>query len=500
LYKLKLDTTILSFLPILILIPLSISLFKNIHLGGIDLFSEFILSAFFPRINSNILITLLNRLSETIFIALTSWFISLVFGTICGLLSSDTTFEILKLPTLISKVIKIILIFIRSIHEVIWGLLLMQIYGINISVAIISICIPYIAINSKVINEQLENINPKIIESISNINGNNLSSLIILIWHPIINTLKNFGIYRLECALRSTTIIGLFGLGGIGTSIYLSFQSLSFRELWTYLWSLGFLIILFNVILKKLGSYFFNSKILITSLFCVLILIIFSLFYFFDFILKPLPEYYYSLNNSFSLNKNFISYDFFKLIYETILLSMTSSALAISLPPVCSLIFINRKGKTLIKGITFLFRLIPPPITILMFLMFNEPSISLAALSLGLYNASITHKLLTFNLDNIKMDQFIAINSMGVAKRIAWLYGLFIKQSKNYLVYCSYRTDILIRETAIIGIIGSVGLGWQLQESISSFALEEILIILLAYSSIVLVGEIINGKIKKNFI
>jgi len=133
-------------------------------------------------------------------------------------------------------------------------------------------------------------------------------------------------------------------------------------------------------------------------------------------------------------------------------------------------------------------------------LMFNEPSISLAALSLGLYNASITHKLLTFNLDNIKMDQFIAINSMGVAKRIAWLYGLFIKQSKNYLVYCSYRTDILIRETAIIGIIGSVGLGWQLQESISSFALEEILIILLAYSSIVLVGEIINGKIKKNFI
>ena len=86
---------------------------------------------------------------------------------------------------------------------------------------------------------------------------------------------------------------------------------------------------------------------------------------------------------------------------------------------------------------------------------------------------------------------------MGANKRICWLYGLFSEQAKSYLVYCAYRSDILIRETAVVGIIGSIGLGWKLQESISAFAWEEISIILLAYSSIVIIGELINGKIKK---
>ena len=64
--------------------------------------------------------------------------------------------------------------------------------------------------------------------------------------------------------------------------------------------------------------------------------------------------------------------------------------------------------------------------------------------------------------------------------------------------YCAYRSDIIIRETAILGVIGSVGLGWQLQESLSSFAWEEVIVILFAYSSIAIIWELINGKIKSN--
>ena len=47
-----------------------------------------------------------------------------------------------------------------------------------------------------------------------------------------------------------------------------------------------------------------------------------------------------------------------------------------------------------------------------------------------------------------------------------------------------------------MGVIGSVGLGWQLQESLGSFAWEEVIVILFAYSSIAIIGELINGKIK----
>ena len=88
----------------------------------------------------------------------------------------------------------------------------MQIYGINFSIGIIAICIPYIAINAKVFSEQIAKIDLKTIKSIKQINGNNFSSLITLVWSPVIETFKNFGLYRLECAIRSTTVLGLFGI------------------------------------------------------------------------------------------------------------------------------------------------------------------------------------------------------------------------------------------------------------------------------------------------
>ena len=54
-------------------------------------------------------------------------------------------------------------------------------------------------------------------------------------------------------------------------------------------------------------------------------------------------------------------------------------------------------------------------------------------------------------------------------KQSATLFGILSPKSKSYLAYASYRTDVLLRETAIVGVVGGIGLGWQLQDSLSSF-------------------------------
>ncbi|ABB49732.1 putative phosphonate ABC transporter [Prochlorococcus marinus str. MIT 9312] len=496
--KLKLNYTSLSFLPILVCIPLGYQLITNIHFGGFKLFQEFLISAFNPKIDNEIIITVINRLNETILIGFFSWLVSIIFGAIFGILSSNIFYKIFNIPNFFYNLIRFFLTIIRSIHEVVWGILLMQIYGINFSIGIIAICIPYIAINSKVFAEQLETIDYKSFEAINQINADKFSSLLTLIWHPIIKTYKNFGLYRLECSIRSTVILGLFGIGGIGTSIFLSFQSLNFRELWTYLWSLAILIILSGLIFKKIN---FNNKNKILSIFFISVLFITILFSFSYFL-------YFIFNNNFE-NFNFVSslfksssglglFYFLKLILETIILSLLSTGIAISLPPLLIGIFNNNTSKSLIKIFAFLLRLIPTPVILLTLLTFNNPSLSLAALTLGLHNAGITSKLLFTNLETQDKKNYIAMKSLGISKKTSWLLGLFSQQAKSYLAYCAYRSDIIIRETAIVGVIGSVGLGWQLQESLSSFAWQEVTIVLLAYSSIAIVGELVNGKIKNS--
>ncbi|WP_288260952.1 ABC transporter permease [uncultured Prochlorococcus sp.] len=496
--KLKLNYTSLSFLPILVCIPLGYQLINNIHFGGFKLFQEFLISSFNPKIDNEIIITVIKRLNETILIGFFSWLVSIIFGAFFGIISSNIFYKIFNIPNFFYRIVRFFLTIIRSIHEVVWGILLMQIYGINFSIGIIAICIPYIAVNSKVFAEQLETIDYKNFESINQINGPKFSSLLTLIWNPIIYTFKNFGLYRLECSIRSTVILGLFGIGGIGTSIFLSFQTLNFRELWTYLWSLAILIILSGLIFKKIK---FNTTNKILSIFFIsifFITILFSFLYFLYFIFNNNFENFNSASSLFKSSSDFRLFDFLKLTLETIILSLLSTGIAISLPPLVIGIFNNNTSKIFIKIFAFLLRLIPTPVILLTLLTFNNPSVSLAALTLGLHNAGITSKLLFTNLDSQDKRNYIAMKSLGISKKTSWLLGLFSHQAKSYLAYCAYRSDIIIRETAIVGVIGSVGLGWQLQESLSSFAWQEVTLVLIAYSCIAIVGELINGKIKNS--
>ncbi len=481
----------------MVCIPLGYQLINNIHFGGFKLFQEFLISAFYPKIDSEIIITVIKRLNETILIGFLSWLVSIIFGAIFGIISSNIFYKIFNIPNFFYRIIRFFLTIIRSIHEVVWGILLMQIYGINFSIGIIAICIPYIAVNSKVFAEQLETIDYKSFESINQINAPKFSSLLTLIWNPIINTFKNFGLYRLECSIRSTLILGLFGVGGIGTSIFLSFQTLNFRELWTYLWSLAILIILSGLIFKKIKFKTTNKNLSIFFIAVFFITILFSFSYFLYFIFNNF-ENFNSVISLFKLSSNLGLFDFLSLILETIILSLLSTGIAISLPPLVIGIFNNNTSKIFIKIFAFLLRLIPTPVILLTLLTFNNPSVSLAALTLGLHNAGITSKLLFTNLDSQDKRNYIAMKSLGISKKTSWLLGLFSQQAKSYLAYCAYRSDIIIRETAIVGVIGSVGLGWQLQESLSSFAWQEVTIVLIAYSSIAIVGELINGKIKNS--
>ena len=58
--------------------------------------------------------------------------------------------------------------------------------------------------------------------------------------------------HRLDCALRSALILGVFGLGGLGTDLMLSLQSLQFRDMWSGLWLLAIAMVLLDFILQTI--------------------------------------------------------------------------------------------------------------------------------------------------------------------------------------------------------------------------------------------------------
>ena len=143
----------------------------------------------------------------------------------------------------------------------------------------------------------------------------------------------------------------------------------------------------------------------------------------------------------------------------------------------------------IINLIWIFFRLIPTPLTTIIILLFTSPNISVAALSLGITNMGVMGRLLKEGIDSQNKDIYKALTSAGNSLRVSWIYGLLSPQSYSYLSFGAYRSDVILRDTAVVGVVGGIGLGWQIQESLSSFDWAQVMIITATFSLLTISGE-----------
>ena len=137
----------------------------------------------------------------------------------------------------------------RSIHELIWGLLLLQVIGLQPVIAVIAIAIPYGALVARVVSDLLDSLNERNLQALMAAGTAPPAALLSAMGPPLLPGLISYGGYRLECALRSATLLGVFGLGGLGTELRLTLQSLAFNELWSGLWALLVVMLLLEALM-----------------------------------------------------------------------------------------------------------------------------------------------------------------------------------------------------------------------------------------------------------
>jgi phosphonate transport system permease protein len=225
-------------LPALALVPLALLLPAISHGGGWGLVGEFAAAALRPSLQPEVLRSVLQGLATTLAMAMLGWACSLGLGLLLGVASSRLVWEQglgLAWP---SGLVRRLLALPRAIHELIWGLALLQLLGLQPVVAVLAITIPFGALVARVVADQLDALPVRSLESLRSAGVPAGAALLTALGPPLLPQLLSYGGYRLECALRSATLLGVFGLGGLGTELRLTLQSLAFRELWSGLWAL----------------------------------------------------------------------------------------------------------------------------------------------------------------------------------------------------------------------------------------------------------------------
>lgn len=123
----------------------------------------------------------------------------------------------------------------RSIPEFVWAFMFVRAVGLGPFPGVLAIGIAYGGMLGKVYSEIFESVNSRPLEALQGTGANKLQ-VFFYGWFP--QALPNFvsyTLYRWECAVRASAILGLVGAGGLGQQIEISMRMFNFHEVLTIL-------------------------------------------------------------------------------------------------------------------------------------------------------------------------------------------------------------------------------------------------------------------------
>jgi len=498
-------------LPALVLVPVALLLPGLLHGGGWDLVGQFAGAALQPSLDPAVLRSVLEGLGITVGIALLGWAGSLVLGLALGIASSRVVWHTAYGCRWPAELIRRLLALPRSIHELLWGLLLLQLVGLQPAVAVVAIALPFGALVARVVSDQIDSLPLASLQALRSAGAPAPAALLTALGPPLLPQLLSYGGYRLECALRSATLLGVFGLGGLGTELRLTLQSLAFRELWSALWVLLLTMLLLEAVVGGLRARWAmplrfagpsqpvgrqGRELLLSALALLplLVAVAWGLGLHPDQLLQwqGLPPFGPADWPAVA------QLPWANLVGNTLLLTGLAAALAVGCAPLLLLLVAPWPwARLVLQGVWALGRLWPPPLTALLLLFVLEPGVVTGALALGFHNLGILGRLLLEAAATAGSGPQQALEAGGSGPRLALLYGRFSPLARPYLAYGAYRADVILRESVVVGLVGATGLGSQLLEALSSFAWDQLGALVLAYALLTLLGEDLSDRARR---
>ena len=141
---------------------------------------------------------------------------------------------------------RLLIALMRSVHELLWAVLFMAASDLTPLAALIAIAIPYSGFLAKVFSEMVDEAPRNAAAALRAAGASPLQVYCFGLLPRALPDVLAYIIYRFECALRSSTVVGFFGITTLGYYIKQSFDELHYREVWTYLYALVLMIALID--------------------------------------------------------------------------------------------------------------------------------------------------------------------------------------------------------------------------------------------------------------
>ena len=117
---------------------------------------------------------------------------------------------------LLRQSVRWLLVLLRSVPELVWALLFVRIVGLGPTAGVLAIALTYAGMLGKVYAEILESSDAHATDSLIVNGSSRLGALLYGALSEAASELVSYTVYRWECAIRGSVVMGFVGAGGLG--------------------------------------------------------------------------------------------------------------------------------------------------------------------------------------------------------------------------------------------------------------------------------------------
>jgi phosphonate transport system permease protein len=148
---------------------------------------------------------------------------------------SALTGKMNRLPAVLRTLLRWIMVLLRSVPELIWALIFVRVVGLGPTAGVIAIALTYGGMLGKVYAEILESGDAQVTQSLLRNGAGRLQAFFYGLLPQNAAELTSYSVYRWECAIRSSAVLGFVGAGGLGQQMDASMKMFNGSEVATML-------------------------------------------------------------------------------------------------------------------------------------------------------------------------------------------------------------------------------------------------------------------------
>lgn len=405
-------------------------------------------------------------------------FCGVALGAIAGLLLA---------PFYRIAVVRWTCVSVRAVHELFWALLLLNVTGLSPLTGVLAIGLPYAGIFAKVFAEYMEEAPDPLPPGVG--------GAVAFVWARVpgcLPQMRTYTLYRLECGLRSSAVLGFVGLPTLGFQLETYFRQAEYGAAAACLMIfLALILPMRRWMIWRLAPLFLAASVLALAwvshppMGAGAVMRFLS-----DVVPAPLRT---GADWGGWLQRVFVEQALpgtgQTLIVSQLALAGAAMIAACAFPMIVPRV-VGRGGALVGHGVLVVLRSLPEYMLAFVFLQVFGPSLLPAVLALALHNGAIIAHLTGRQAEGLRLRPD-APHGLTLA---GW--DLFPRLSGNFAALCLYRWEIILRESAIVGLLGIGTLGFYIQTNVQGLRLDRVLALLLVTIVITLAIDALSRRVR----